>query len=103
MLHIWELLLYMILGIIIISVLLTLSLSLSLSQKMNHLEEVIDQKNDKISLLQKQIATLTAPPTEDEGSGGNTIDPGALKRQLLKMEQSMKVCVREREREWLNC
>lgn len=54
---------------------------------MNQLEEVIDQKNGKIDLLQKQIEGLTAPHS-DEGS----VDSGLLKRQLLKMEQAMKVC-----------
>lgn len=56
---------------------------------MNHLEEVIDQKNGKIELLQKQIENLTAP--HDEEGSRVTVDPGLLKRQLLKMEQAMKV------------
>ncbi len=54
---------------------------------MNHLEEVLDQKNGKIDLLQKQIENLTAPHDDD----GSKVDPGLLKRQLLKMEQAMKV------------
>ena len=58
--------------------------------KMNQLEEVIDQKNEKIELLLKQIDTLTAPHSENEGASV-MVDPGLLKRQLLKMEQSMKV------------
>ena len=57
---------------------------------MNQLEEVIDQKNEKIELLLKQIDTLTAPHSENEGASV-MVDPGLLKRQLLKMEQSMKV------------
>ena len=57
---------------------------------MNQLEEVIDQKNEKIGLLLKQIDTLTAPHSEIEGANV-MVDPGLLKRQLLKMEQSMKV------------
>ena len=56
---------------------------------MNHLEEVIDQKKEKIELLQKQIENLTAPH-DTEGSNV-AVNPGLLKRQLLKMEQAMKV------------
>ena len=58
---------------------------------MSHLEEVIDQKNEKIELLQKQIETLTAPHSEEGPSVA--VDPGLLKRQVLKMEQAMKVGV----------
>ena len=57
-------------------------------QKMSYLEEVIKEKDDMIALLQKQIAALTA---SDVGSEGYVNDPGTLKRQLLKMERSMKV------------
>ena len=57
---------------------------------MNYLEEVIEEKDDTIALLQKQITALTA---SDAGSEGNVNDPGMLKRQLLKMERSMKVHV----------
>ena len=55
---------------------------------MNYLEEVIEEKDDMIALLEKQIAALT---TSDAGSEGNANDPGTLKRQLLKMERTMKV------------
>uniref|UniRef100_A0A1X7ST15 Uncharacterized protein n=1 Tax=Amphimedon queenslandica TaxID=400682 RepID=A0A1X7ST15_AMPQE len=47
------------------------------------LEEVIDQKNEKIELLRGQLDSITA---SQEGG-----DVGALRRQLLKMEQSMQV------------
>ena len=50
---------------------------------MNQLEEVIDQKNEKIELLRGQLDSITA---SQEGG-----DIGSLRRQLLKMEQSMQV------------
>ena len=50
---------------------------------MNQLEEVIDQKNEKIELLRGQLDSVTA-----SHEGG---DIGALRKQLLKMEQSMQV------------
>lgn len=56
---------------------------------MNQLEEVIDQKNDKIDLLQKQIEDLT----DSHSDVGVATDQTSLKRQILKMEQAMKVCL----------
>lgn len=55
---------------------------------MNQLEEVIDQKNEKIEMLNGQLQSLTAT-TQKEGEA----DIGTLQRQLLKMEHSMKVYI----------
>lgn len=67
---------------------LIMYISLLSLQKVNQLEEVIDQKNEKIELLRDQLDSLTASQKEGvEGAG----DATTLKRQLLKMEQSMKV------------
>lgn len=69
-------------------------ISLLSLQKVNQLEEVIDQKNEKIELLRDQLDSLTASQKEGvEGAG----DATTLKRQLLKMEQSMKVHRQEKD------
>lgn len=57
---------------------------------MNQLEEVIEQKNDKIELLRKQLETLTTSQKDGEVSDQSS-EIGRLSRQLLKMEQAMKV------------
>lgn len=56
---------------------------------MNQLEEVIEQKNDKIELLRKQLETLTSQKDGDVSDQSSEI--GRLSRQQLKMEQAMKV------------
>ena len=54
---------------------------------MEQLEEVIEQKNEKIAILTNQLETLTASQKDESGPA----DVGSLQRQLIKMEQSMKV------------
>jgi chromosome segregation ATPase len=49
---------------------------------MNQLEEIIDQKNETIELLRKQLDTMTSTGESESNS---------LQKQMLKMEQSMKV------------
>lgn len=74
--------------------LIIMYISLLSLQKVNQLEEVIDQKNEKIELLRDQLDSLTASQKEGvEGAG----DATTLKRQLLKMEQSMKVHRQEKD------
>lgn len=63
---------------------------------MNQLEEVIEQKNDRIELLRKQLETLTTSQKDGDVSDQSS-EIGRLSRQLLKMEQAMKVTTRREE------
>lgn len=67
-----------------------LSLSLSVYQKMTQLEEELDQKNSEIEHLKKQLDTLTAPQGDEDAQAWMN-DPKLLQRQLMKMQQSMRV------------
>ena len=58
-----------------------------LFQKMTQLEEEIDLKAQEVDFMKSQIATLTAHSGEESW----VTNPGALQRQLIKQQQSMKV------------
>ena len=72
------------------------------SQKTTQLEEVIEQQKQEVDFLKAQIQNLTSSSLseEDKSSGqsslpsvGSMSDTGPLKRQLIKLQHAMKVCV----------
>lgn len=69
---------------------------LVLFQKITQLEEEIDLKAQEVEFMKSQIETLTA----HSGDESWVTNPGALQRQLIKQQQSMKVGP-HRVRSWL--
>lgn len=78
-------------------------------QKTTQLEEVIEQQKQELDFLRSQVNMLTTTPVppahtggvqseELQSGGGSTGDgggdagsPGTLRRQLIKMQHSLKV------------
>ena len=58
---------------------------------MTQLEEELDQRNSEIEHLKKQLDTLTASQGDEDAQAWMN-DPKLLQRQLMKMQQSMRVC-----------